>query len=82
MTSFPVHDGKYVYCSPYCDCILQTFCTYLFQENNYIEVQTPILTSNDCEGAGEVFQVKVPPLLRKEFYLFIDLNFTPFLCVM
>ncbi|XP_059078591.1 probable asparagine--tRNA ligase, mitochondrial [Tigriopus californicus] len=28
------------------------------QENQFIQVQTPILTSNDCEGAGEVFQVQ------------------------
>lgn len=26
--------------------------------NGYIHIHTPILTSNDCEGAGEVFQVK------------------------
>lgn len=25
--------------------------------NGYIHIHTPILTSNDCEGAGEVFQV-------------------------
>lgn len=28
------------------------------QQNNFIQVQTPILTTNDCEGAGEVFQVQ------------------------
>ncbi len=28
-----------------------------FQDNRYIQIQTPILTSNDCEGAGEVFLV-------------------------
>ncbi|XP_069680528.1 asparaginyl-tRNA synthetase [Periplaneta americana] len=26
--------------------------------NGYIHIHTPILTSNDCEGAGEVFRVK------------------------
>lgn len=26
-------------------------------KNGYINIQTPILTSNDCEGAGEVFKV-------------------------
>ncbi|XP_033742813.1 probable asparagine--tRNA ligase, mitochondrial [Pecten maximus] len=29
-----------------------------FQTNNFIHIHTPMLTSNDCEGAGEVFSVK------------------------
>lgn len=29
-----------------------------FASNNYIHIHTPILTSNDCEGAGEVFKVQ------------------------
>jgi len=28
-----------------------------FQENNFIYLHTPIITINDCEGAGETFQV-------------------------
>lgn len=28
-----------------------------FNERNFIYVHTPIITSNDCEGAGEMFQV-------------------------
>jgi len=28
-----------------------------FQKNDYLQIDTPILTSNDCEGGGEVFQV-------------------------
>eukprot|EP00095_Tigriopus_kingsejongensis_P000392 snap_masked-scaffold19_size710362-processed-gene-0.5 protein:Tk00392 transcript:snap_masked-scaffold19_size710362-processed-gene-0.5-mRNA-1 annotation:"probable asparagine--trna mitochondrial" len=28
-----------------------------FHCHDFIQVQTPIMTSNDCEGAGEVFQV-------------------------
>ena len=27
------------------------------QSQDYIQIHTPVLTSNDCEGAGEVFQV-------------------------
>ncbi|NXE57135.1 SYNM protein, partial [Casuarius casuarius] len=30
----------------------------LFQENGYVHIHTPIITSNDCEGAGELFQIE------------------------
>ncbi|NLV25182.1 MAG: asparagine--tRNA ligase [Deltaproteobacteria bacterium] len=38
-----------------------------FQERGFLYVQTPIITANDCEGAGEMFRVttldpKEPPL--------------------
>ena len=45
-----------------------------FQERNFIYVHTPIITSSDCEGAGEMFQVttltleKVPLLENKTDY--------------
>ncbi|XP_071127844.1 asparaginyl-tRNA synthetase-like [Mytilus edulis] len=29
-----------------------------FQENDFLFIHTPILTSNDCEGGGEVFSVE------------------------
>ncbi|XP_047538916.1 probable asparagine--tRNA ligase, mitochondrial isoform X1 [Vanessa atalanta] len=29
-----------------------------FSKNNFLNIHTPILTSNDCEGAGEVFKVQ------------------------
>ncbi|XP_023941771.1 probable asparagine--tRNA ligase, mitochondrial [Bicyclus anynana] len=29
-----------------------------FASKNYLHINTPILTSNDCEGAGEVFKVQ------------------------
>ncbi|NXM73476.1 SYNM protein, partial [Serilophus lunatus] len=29
-----------------------------FQDNGYMHIHTPIITSNDCEGAGELFQVE------------------------
>ncbi|KAF6209948.1 hypothetical protein GE061_015703 [Apolygus lucorum] len=35
-----------------------------YKEKGYINVHTPILTSNDCEGAGEVFIVDKPPRSR------------------
>ncbi len=30
-----------------------------FQENGFLYVHTPIITASDCEGAGEMFQVRV-----------------------
>ncbi|XP_022604632.1 probable asparagine--tRNA ligase, mitochondrial [Seriola dumerili] len=29
-----------------------------FKENGFVQIHTPIITSNDCEGAGELFQVE------------------------
>ncbi|XP_028968424.1 probable asparagine--tRNA ligase, mitochondrial [Galendromus occidentalis] len=31
-----------------------------FQELDFCHIQTPIITSNDCEGAGEVFSISHP----------------------
>lgn len=31
----------------------------LQQENGFVQIHTPIITSNDCEGAGELFEVEV-----------------------
>lgn len=33
-----------------------------FQERNFLYIHTPIITSSDCEGAGEMFQVTTLPL--------------------
>ncbi|XP_025058339.1 probable asparagine--tRNA ligase, mitochondrial isoform X2 [Alligator sinensis] len=30
-----------------------------FQENGYVHIHTPVITSNDCEGGGELFQIEV-----------------------
>jgi asparaginyl-tRNA synthetase len=39
------------------------FATHLFfQQQQFIYVQTPIITAADCEGAGELFQVTTLPL--------------------
>ncbi|GKT07973.1 asparagine--tRNA ligase [Desulforhabdus sp. TSK] len=32
-----------------------------FQERGFFYLHTPIITSSDCEGAGEVFRVTTPP---------------------
>ncbi|KAG1948292.1 asparagine--tRNA ligase [Pimephales promelas] len=29
-----------------------------FRENGFVQIHTPVITSNDCEGAGELFQVE------------------------
>ncbi|XP_070761554.1 asparaginyl-tRNA synthetase isoform X2 [Enoplosus armatus] len=29
-----------------------------FKENGFVHIHTPVITSNDCEGAGELFQVE------------------------
>uniref|UniRef100_A0A8C3CD05 asparagine--tRNA ligase n=1 Tax=Cairina moschata TaxID=8855 RepID=A0A8C3CD05_CAIMO len=29
-----------------------------FQDHGYVHIHTPIITSNDCEGAGELFQIE------------------------
>jgi len=39
------------------NCMSQAVHGY-FQSNDFIQIQTPLLTANDCEGAGEVFVVR------------------------
>ncbi len=33
-----------------------------FQDRGFIQVHTPIITTSDCEGAGEMFQVSATPI--------------------
>ncbi|EJS44516.1 YCR024C [Saccharomyces arboricola H-6] len=39
-----------------------------FQANHFTKVSPPILTSNDCEGAGELFQVSTNQALNSSSY--------------
>uniref|UniRef100_A0A3P8SY54 asparagine--tRNA ligase n=1 Tax=Amphiprion percula TaxID=161767 RepID=A0A3P8SY54_AMPPE len=41
-----------------------------FRENDFVQIHTPIITSNDCEGAGELFQVKPsgPEIVEDEYF--------------
>lgn len=35
-----------------------SYCIHqFFQQKKFVNIHTPILTSNDCEGAGEIFKV-------------------------
>jgi len=36
--------------------------TKFFEEKGFVQCHTPIITSSDCEGAGEVFLVEAPKL--------------------
>lgn len=38
---------------------LQCSITKYLHENGYIQIHTPVLTSNDCEGAGETFKITI-----------------------
>ncbi|MBN3297944.1 SYNM protein, partial [Amia calva] len=31
-----------------------------FKDNGFVQIHTPVITSNDCEGAGTMFQVEPP----------------------
>ena len=37
-----------------------------FQQRGFLYVHTPIITTSDCEGAGEMFQLSTPGLESKE----------------
>ncbi|XP_008291261.1 asparaginyl-tRNA synthetase [Stegastes partitus] len=41
-----------------------------FKENDFVQIHTPIITSNDCEGAGELFQVEPsgPEIVEDEYF--------------
>jgi len=41
-----------------------------FQEKGFFQVHTPIITTSDCEGAGEMFQVVTPEATGKEQHFF------------
>ncbi|KAF1795779.1 Aminoacyl-tRNA synthetase, class II (D/K/N)-like [Phytophthora cactorum] len=39
-----------------------------FQENDFLHLHSPILTSNDCEGAGEMFRIAKIDAKEEEFF--------------
>ncbi|KAI9306745.1 asparaginyl-tRNA synthetase [Cunninghamella echinulata] len=43
-----------------------------FADNEFIQVNTPLLTSSDCEGGGEVFSVTPSEFFKKPVYLTVS----------
>ncbi|XP_051521251.1 probable asparagine--tRNA ligase, mitochondrial [Myxocyprinus asiaticus] len=65
------HSLEYIRQFPHLRCRTNAFSSLLrirseattaihsfFRDNGYVQIHTPIITSNDCEGAGELFQVE------------------------
>ncbi|XP_061537613.1 probable asparagine--tRNA ligase, mitochondrial [Phycodurus eques] len=65
------HKLEYIRQFPHLRCRTNTFSSLLrirseatsavhsyFKENGFLQIHTPIITSNDCEGAGELFQIE------------------------
>uniref|UniRef100_A0A3Q3VK37 Aminoacyl-transfer RNA synthetases class-II family profile domain-containing protein n=1 Tax=Mola mola TaxID=94237 RepID=A0A3Q3VK37_MOLML len=65
------HNLEYIRQFPHLRCRTNAFSSLLrirseattaihsyFRENGFVQIHTPIITSNDCEGAGELFQVE------------------------
>ncbi|KAM4795367.1 asparaginyl-tRNA synthetase isoform 3-T3 [Rhinophrynus dorsalis] len=65
------HTPEYVRQFPHLRCRTTTFGSLLrirseatsaihkfFKDNGYVHIHTPIITSNDCEGAGELFKIE------------------------
>ena len=52
-----------------------SFATHeFFQKKDFIYVHTPLITSNDCEGAGETFTITTTHPVNKNVILKEDLN--------
>uniref|UniRef100_A0A3B3VQ88 asparagine--tRNA ligase n=1 Tax=Poecilia latipinna TaxID=48699 RepID=A0A3B3VQ88_9TELE len=65
------HSLEYIRQLPHLRCRTNAFSSLLrirseataaihsyFKNNGFVQIHTPIITSNDCEGAGELFQVE------------------------
>ncbi|XP_039986761.1 probable asparagine--tRNA ligase, mitochondrial [Xiphias gladius] len=65
------HNLEYIRQFPHLRCRTNAFSSLLrvrseattaihsyFKENGFVQIHTPVITSNDCEGAGELFQVE------------------------
>ncbi|RVE65113.1 hypothetical protein OJAV_G00132620 [Oryzias javanicus] len=67
------HSLEYIRQFPHLRCRTNAFSSLLrirseataaihsyFKSNGFLQIHTPTITSNDCEGAGELFQVEPP----------------------
>lgn len=65
------HSPEYVRQFPHLRCRANSFSSLLrirseataainsyFKKHGFVQIHTPVITSNDCEGAGELFQVE------------------------
>ncbi|XP_066534898.1 probable asparagine--tRNA ligase, mitochondrial [Hoplias malabaricus] len=65
------HSLEYIRQFPHLRCRTNVFSSLLrirseataaihnfFRDNDFVQIHTPVITSNDCEGAGELFQVE------------------------
>ncbi|XP_041796831.1 probable asparagine--tRNA ligase, mitochondrial [Chelmon rostratus] len=65
------HSLEYIRQFPHLRCRTNAFSSLLrirseattaihsyFKENDFVQIHTPVITSNDCEGAGELFQIE------------------------
>ncbi|KAK9521179.1 hypothetical protein VZT92_021008 [Zoarces viviparus] len=73
------HSLEYIRQFPHLRCRTNAFSSLLrirseattavhsyFKENGFVQIHTPVITSNDCEGAGELFQVETSGLYNEE----------------
>ncbi|KAM3874764.1 asparaginyl-tRNA synthetase [Diretmus argenteus] len=75
------HGLDYLRQFPHLRCRTNTFSSLLrirseaaaaiqsyFKENGFVQIHTPVITSNDCEGAGELFQVEPSGQTKENFF--------------
>ncbi|XP_063060853.1 probable asparagine--tRNA ligase, mitochondrial [Engraulis encrasicolus] len=73
------HSMEYIRQFPHLRCRTNAFSALLrvrseatsaiqsfFKDNGFVQIHTPVITSNDCEGAGDLFQVEPARRERKQ----------------
>ncbi|PWA28045.1 hypothetical protein CCH79_00012093 [Gambusia affinis] len=75
------HSLEYIRQLPHLRCRTNAFSSLLrirseataaihsyFKNNGFVQIHTPTITSNDCEGAGELFQPSGPAFVDDNFF--------------